>query len=651
MVIHTYSVLIQNAKTQELFQQYQSFFSRAIDDNRIGICKWNESGTTIETALPELSALTEDKEEWRAVIVRHVDDNCMAACECSERNPYDFAVNKDGADVIKESEVPLIRLTQMLGGVPAPEVRFEPKLIKEGRTVARTVYVPLDNTEQEEAHRALAAKYRFNGKAPSSILLISIREQSDRTRNDIGNVWVERKEVVGSEFWKRNRYPSICRFLVYDYMYEGKVRKTEDDFNFWFSVMLLAVNEIGPSVLQAYRLYTVNTVIDREKMTVLFQKVADRLRDAKYALERELREETEQTLKEEKLPDYRMDIPVMLKVSNRAGDAVDKRDFFTFSKGADSELAQWYRQSRESEEELASLIRSAERTLDQTAERVRVNCRIEEDAAEPLNKYQEEDMQQEIDEDFKTFIELQERLSNSSLLNGGKIAQLKTKVEDSINIKVARAAMFLTYGTVVMLLLLSFIPILIQFIKGLATGASAPIVMLAWLLGITAVFAITVPIVHKLRLNGRINRYNRFMEDAFQRLNDSSKDYSEYLSVIVSHARGASYLSISSEKTGISGEEEHSKYRHLKAINVLLAKIKGWARAHHLELDFTSPRLGLDAKVDTTIRPGENKLYTLDAGEEYEIEVNNSGMKLLAPFPFAEKIEIVREEIYDDECR
>ena len=89
-MIHTYSVIIQNQKTIDVFQKYQPLFADAINNNRIGVCKWIESGTTIDTALPELRNLTDDKEEWRAVIVRYIDDSSMAAFDSDPRNPYDF---------------------------------------------------------------------------------------------------------------------------------------------------------------------------------------------------------------------------------------------------------------------------------------------------------------------------------------------------------------------------------------------------------------------------------------------------------------------------------------------------------------------------------------------------------------------------------
>lgn len=95
-----YSVLIQNSKTIDSFLRYRPFFAEALTAGQIGICRWNEFGRTIETALPELSSLTDDKEEWRAIIVRHTDDHDMSAFESADNNPYDFEVNRDQKSVV-----------------------------------------------------------------------------------------------------------------------------------------------------------------------------------------------------------------------------------------------------------------------------------------------------------------------------------------------------------------------------------------------------------------------------------------------------------------------------------------------------------------------------------------------------------------------
>ena len=73
-----YSVVILNSPTSEAFAEYHPLFLEGLKNGNIGLCKWNEDGMTIDTALPELRELTDDKEDWRAIIVRFADEEPMA---------------------------------------------------------------------------------------------------------------------------------------------------------------------------------------------------------------------------------------------------------------------------------------------------------------------------------------------------------------------------------------------------------------------------------------------------------------------------------------------------------------------------------------------------------------------------------------------
>lgn len=212
VVIYTYSVIIQNAKTIEEFAKYQALFADALKSNRIGVCKWNESGTTVETALPELNSLTDDKEEWRAIIIRFIDDDCMAACQSVPQNPYDFLINQNNGDDVHENDVPLVRLTQMLGGIPTIEVDFEPEVITEEHMAPRIIYTPVVDKTKAEVRRELVRKYQFDGRLPSSIIIVSVRERNDDkdSEEDVDSTWLSRRESESSEFWKRNQYPGFA---------------------------------------------------------------------------------------------------------------------------------------------------------------------------------------------------------------------------------------------------------------------------------------------------------------------------------------------------------------------------------------------------------------------------------------------------------
>lgn len=652
MVIHTYSIIIQNSKTLESFSQYRSLFAEILSRSRIGVCRWNESGTTIDTALPELHTLTDDKEEWRAIIVRFIDDNCMAAYESAPQNPYDFTVNqRQDKFKIRESEVPLIRLTQMLGGVPPLEVQFEPEVIKEEHRAPRTEYRPVVDEERDRAYQSLVQKYTFDGKMPSAILIVSLRKKVASVNETIGSTWISHKESESSEFWKRNQYPSICRFLVYDYETQGPIQKEADGFNFWFSVMLLSVNEIDSGTLQAYRLYTVNTVMNRSAMADSFQNMADRLRDAKYTINRDLRKDMEdQVGNEEPLPDYRVAVPVVLKLPGTEEREVRTRSFHLLSDGAMTDLAIWNRQRREVENDLAASVRLAERALDQTADRMRGSFSFDEEEVEPLNKYQEEDMRRETEILYHNIVGIQGTLPTDKMTSDERIMEVSKEVRSNLIGRVVKQAAINMFLIVILLSLFSVLPALVQFVNGAQGDIAALICVLPAGLAVIALCALFVLSVQKARLNTMIRKYNQCMKNALNKLVDNADDYSEYMGAIASHVRGSSYMNLSSRKKYFYSEEHNLKYKHIRAINALLGKLKNWSKAYHLEVDFTAKRPDTRVEMDTALPPAECRLYSFEAGESYSVGINNSGMTIQSPLSFASKIEILREELYDDEC-
>ena len=639
-----------NAKSIESFSQFRPIFADALNSNRICVCKWNESGTTIDTALPELNSMTDDKEEWRAIIVRYIDDNSMASFETLPKNPFDFLVNQASGGTVCENPVPIVRLAQMLGGVPALDVEFETEIVIEPHKAPRTIYVPVQNAQSQRAHQALVDKYAFDGKLPSSILIITVRKR-DRFDDGIGETWVYHKESESSEFWKRNQYPSCCRFVVYDIIDQGPIQRAADDFNFWFSVMLLSVNEIDSAFLQAYRLYTVKTIMNKAVMTDVFQDMVDRLRDAKNILNRELREDTEnQVCSEQELPEYRINISVKLQLPQVDNRSVHTNSFGILSSGANSDLAIWERKKGEIEAELIKSVRSAERTLDQTAERMRAACSYVEDEVEPLNRYQEEDLTRETEALYSNILQIQGRLPSEHVEADESIKENTTAVRRALIGRVLRKPAFLLFALCAVLILLCATVAVVQYITEKSGSPLYVAVILLSMIAVAGICATIVLLAQKIKLNRLIGNYNQSIQNAFNNLVEHADEYTEYMSSIASHARGTSYLGLSARKKHFTTEEQSSKYKHIKAINILLAKLKSWSTAYHLDVDFTSKRPEARFRIDVNEAPVDSKLYAFESNEPYSIGINNSGMTTESPFAFVSKIEIVREELYDDDC-
>ena len=647
-----YSVLIQNSKTIDSFLRYRPFFAEALTAGQIGICRWNEFGRTIETALPELSSLTDDKEEWRAIIVRHTDDHDMSAFESADNNPYDFEVNRD-LPGFEENEVPLVRLTQMLGGVPPVEVSFEAEVIQEEHMQPRTVYHPVKNAELIRQRDALAEFYEFDGRKPSSILIISMRrkpDQDEKLAHEADQAWKKKKESWSSEFWKRNQYPSACRFLVYDYEFHGPVQREADDFNFWLSVLLLSLNKVDASTLQAYRLYTVRTILDKDAMKRVFQEQADLLRDSKKVIQKEIRKQIEGRLVfEEELPDYRLDVPVVLNLPKRGDIEVSPRSFPFLSEGQLADFSVWRTEKNRIEEHLVRSVRSANRSLDQTAARMRNNLDIDEAEAEPLNRYQVEDLTRETDQLYRDIVKMQGSLPTEDVSADPKIVQVTNEIQDELSKRVMKGpVLFVGVMTAVLLVMAAF-PAVIRLVNGTENRLTGILIMIIFGAAAAAIDAIIILALQKRYLNKLILRYDQIIADAFNELEDDADQYTKYLSSIASHSRGIAHLDMSSRLQITEEEQKDDRFVHIRAINAFLGRLKQWGKAQHLNLDLESRRPDSRITVDTTVSPADNKLYVFEAGKYSPVEINHSGLTMQSPYSFTKKIEILREELYDDE--
>ena len=515
MVIKTYSVIIQNKKTMEAFAKYQPLFMEVLDNDRISVCKWNESGTTIDTAVPELRELTNDKEEWKAVIVRFCDESAMEEFEYSERNPFDFNVNKVMDDNVGESDIPLIRLTHMLGGIPAPDTKFECEIIREEGKEPRTIYRPISNEEGKKAYKKLCKQYEFDGIAPRSIVIISVREKPDE-EDHFEHVWTSHRECNSSEFWKRNKYPSICRFAVYDFDKKGPVQREADEFSFWMSVLLLATNEVDPGILQAYRLYRLNLTYNMERMQENFQDAVDRLASARVGLERDIKKEIEREIAvDTKLPNYRLSVPVTIKLPKAIDREVDDTQFPLFSKGTNSDEAMWDINRQKIDEWYNHSVRMADRILDQTAVRMKESCTFEPEEVSCLDKYQVEDMLRETNKLYHEIVEIQGTLPTERTTERPEVARISAQIEECLKGRVVFSRALLAVLVAAALILVSQVPAVFSYIIDY-TGSIWGIILFVVIQILIVCFAAALVLqIQKYKLNKLIATYNKFMRAEF----------------------------------------------------------------------------------------------------------------------------------------
>ena len=591
-----YTVILQNHSTMTSFQKFHPLFMSLLNAGKIGVCKWIEGGTTIDTAAPGLPELVNDKEEWRAVIVLLEDDETMSVMERSDRNPFDFSAG-GVSDVPGENPVPLIRLTQMLGGVPKPEIRFEPRTVKTGANAYKINYSPVTDEGADEAYRLLREKYRFDGRLPSSVLLIAARRMSDENPIPSSKGY---KESQSSDFWKKNHYPGNCRFAVYDYENNGPVQREADEFKFWMTVQLLASTGCTPDVFQAYRLYKLDVRFDRERMSDTFQQTVTRLRLANLSIENEIGQ-SDQSPKniEPTLPNYRMKVPVDLKMPDKKMFKIGREIFGLMGKGVSRELNLWEERKKAAHQAFEHEIVIMRRTLDRTADGTRGLWVFNDEAVSPIRR------------------------------------------------RADRKSVWTAVGVFFGLMLLADLPgvpgLLLQG-KGSWTSLGAAVLCEG---AIAAVTAFVVLLIQKLQLMRKIRRYNELIDETVSRLTQNADEYSRYMSDILSHTRGASYMHLAARKTNSSQNAYYDQYKHIKAIHLFLSRIKVWSRAFHMSLDFHVADNESSFSVRTDSDPLTNLLYSFDDANLHPVPINQSGAFIESPFAFVDQLMITREELYN----
>lgn len=645
-----YSVLIQNQSTMESFHEFHPLFMEEILNNQIGICRWIESGDSVETALPELCDITADKEHWRAVIVRVIDEKEMQETKEDPNNPYDFD-GKNDAGGLEESPVPLIRLTHILGGVPSPAVEFEEtEKVLEGR-VAQVVYKPVKNEAKEKAHRALEEKYRFNGKRPTEILLVTFHKKGHRSESARTEfVWTNYLELNSSEFWKRNNYPSVCRFLKYDYEELGPIQRSADLFNFWMSVMLLAGNDINPSSLQGYRIYNIRTDFDREKMARSFQEKVDMLVGTKSYIGMELKRDREEkaSIDETAVMDFAHveGLEINVNVSRERDLEVTSGEFSMCGRTSGEEANKWEGMKGVVESNLDGLYKRAERELEKGTDRMRLRQHVEDEDVKPLNHFQEEDIREELDGLFVQILNGQNELEGLTRHNREGLDSKAGAVRENIVSRIVASNARTILAAVLFTALFCCIPGI--FLRKIEIKPTIlPSLLLT--LGLAAVYALVEFVVLKVQqasFRKKINDYNEEMERIWEDLENCTRNLTDFVRDVVSYSRGYDYLDILKRKNYSTGYIYDALQKHMKAANFFLEKLRRWSRAFYMDTNF-NPETKDNFRIDIELSPQNNYLYTFENGKEYVVPLNETGEEVISPFEFVKKFNIDREELFD----
>lgn len=644
-----YTVIIQSPETARLGRDWRRlFFEDFIDRGELDFCTWIKSGDSVDTALPALYDLIAGKREWRAVVVQSEQDR-LEGPESAPNNPFDFAANKGRSPYeVSESDIPLIRLTQLLGGVPEPELAFDPVPLEEDGKATRVVYRPRRSEEAVREHRRLSEKYQFFENRPRELLVISTRQPVDNTAQEIAAAWDLRLESESSEFWHRNRYPSLCRFLVCDVVNQRHSLYCGSVFKLWCAVLLLALNQVEASTLQAYRLYRISVELDREKLSEAFSNYYTRMEAMLSQLEaaEANRESVEsQTLRQ--APGVEGEVSVTFRTGRSNDLLIDTRHLGLTRDAPREERERWSEGYRRATAALTELLRSPLRALDVAADDTRRRGVYPPDQVELLNRYQRADLEEEMEQTYFEALEQRAKLGFQPRRCQEERAVVDQQVRRRIAQRLTRKRA-LTGGLVCLgAVALGSLPYLI----GAGRRGAFPLLwaLLAVLacLGVCGLFGLAELIIQRREMADAMQDHNRCMREILHQVQASAQHYSGYLTALCTYLRGRSYLDREAELRRGRATEAQLSRGHRRAIQKCCALVRNWAGALGATVETGSWEKA--AAFDAGVAPEENLAYRFSTRNQgRRIPLNRTGEELFSPYDFIGSVTMEREELYDD---
>lgn len=641
-----YSVLFCDKNSIEEFYQFYPLFTETLAKKSIGICPWNEYGTDIDSAIPEVYDLIDGKTEWQAIVVMQADEDNNCEFKTKAQNPFDYVINSDET-TLRESPVPLIRLTHMLGGVPAPTVRFVGEMVEEDGKLPRMVYNSKIDPDEKRIYEMLSEKYRFYGIPPTQILVISKRMVIDDHNAVSNDVW--NRQLEQSNFANRNAYPHNCRFLVYDLERRGETKRVEELFEFWTTVVLLAINDLDSNVLKAYKLYKIDSAFDSKKMYEVFQKAADRAVGAKLYFEKLLEKELNAKISGGMgVPKYKVMVPVNLDNPPETRTSINSDMFHMTSGSHKEETAEFNKVHSESKRGLDTMNIWAERALDRSAETVRDVCTYDKHNVKPLGRYQMEDFRTSLADLNDSIYEQRKTLPNGSVGDKRKLDKCAKTVKEKILQRATTSIAMNCFSIGAAILIISLISGL--FLTFQEDSVSKWAILIAIAVGV-ALFGIIEYIalsVQNMELKGWLAKYDELLGDACARIHNNALRFSDYLSSVASYMRGKDYIKVLDEKNAEKNDYWYKLQEQIDTTETFIDDIKKWSFAFHLPVDFDSEAAHSKFDVLMEQTPFAEPLYTFESRTSYEVNVNESGEFIKSPFGFVKRVIIEREELFDD---
>ena len=554
------------------------------------VCQWNRNATSVSGAIPGLAGLVAPEAEWQAVIVTDLRrPNSELEQDVHFDNPFDFQENygRTVRDAFEESQEPLVRLAQMLGGLPE-KLYADWKIDEEGRLNE----FHLEYNFGDDPYGMLE-RYRLGMRRPTRIICVTPRDR-DEAFFEKRRIDLEKNPTVEAvDFWQRNSYPSTARFVLVDRRevavpatgadgaaaaaqplsehqlpsadataraLKGDAHKPDehklpdetassvlaqqrDWFRFWMCVLTLMVGNVKASDLRAYTVYTMDLTIDdaalvdmlsrrrmmwttaRKSIAPLEAVECGKLQSSEYV--------------QDKMPDWNVQVPVSFGKMAGKTPSCDPDVVGFYRDAPEEDLGAWSAQKRRVTDELLEILRTPRRAIRDavTAFRGWGPLSAEELEYAILSEQQTENLLDALeDQEQELAWGVQRSFYEPDDLQG-ELKETAAAVEKSIPRRANQRQALRVLGASVASLIVGFLPYYLGLYE--EEGAS-PDALVVTLVSCAVVLAVWVCAMRSMqdRVKAGYRGFNQAIKDALRTLGLGSERLGRRLSLYASFRRG-----------------------------------------------------------------------------------------------------------------
>ena len=497
-----------------------------------------------------------------------------------------------------------------------------------------------------ERYRELNRHFVLNEPRPAEILLVSLRETTVKDeRQRIEEAWQAPLTRSNSAFWERHHYPVSCRFLCSDIRMNDVSAFERDKSTFCYALLTLALNRIPAAVLQAYRLYRLNVMVDRKAIQSILNKHLDCLNAVKTVVSERLAKEPETTFyKNETILDVQH-VPVVIEkddADEMFDDVAESKD--DEQKGESDELSQRVQNKKK----LANAYgRDPRRAIDRAARNVRERASRFTGGSYELDAVQRENL-----------IENAARLESEILIarprnryDKQKVVETAAKVAQDVTLKTSSAmddsAKLKAFVVAAIIVVFGFAPYLWYSLQSDYTTKFGSVLLVLAVVIVTLAGGVVAIRWSNAKEKATIDAVTAPLEHLKRDVTETRNEFDQYFTNICTLMKAHAILDGARVCDDAGVISRRQLLLHLKAIEVSERRNLRWLGIYEM------PRENSGIRVDTNefrqdLQPEENPLYYLEpAAEDSEIPLNSSGDLVMQPYAFVERLIVEKEEVFD----